>query len=128
MKPCELTITTNVDGQENTIVRKGEIELSSSVVRIRYREENAIVDVRLQGETANVERQGDYTLKLCLERGKITNGEIGIGGAGGAIQTVTHKVAYSVTERSLLLSLQYDLVIGGEVQKMSLRILGRVQA
>jgi uncharacterized beta-barrel protein YwiB (DUF1934 family) len=93
---------------------------------VYYREENATVALQLEGETAIVERRGDYTLRLHLERGKTTQGELGIGGASGEIQTLTRAVQYSIREKSLLISLKYDLIISGERQNMQLRILGRL--
>lgn len=127
MKPCVLTITTTADDVENTIVREGEIELSPICVLLCYREENAFVCMKLQGESAEIERQGDYTLRLSLKKDEICEGELGIGGTGGLIQTFTHRIAYSVSKDSLLLSLHYDLIIGGERQKMKIRLLGRLK-
>ena len=125
MKKCRLTITTIADGQENTITRDGEMDLLSQNIRLFYREANAAVYLQLQGETARVERQGDYSLRLYLVRGEKTKGEIGIGGSSGEIETFAHTVQYSVSETSLLLSLKYDLIISGETQNMQLRLLGR---
>lgn len=126
MKKCRLTITTIVDGQENTIAREGEMDVSVPNAKLYYREENAEVSLQLEGETAIVERQGDYTLRLHLVRGKTTRGELGIGGSSGDIQTLTRAVQYSIREKSLLISLKYDLIISGERQNMQLRILGRL--
>ena len=125
MKACKVTITTMADGQENTIVRDGEMELSASKITLVYREPSAAVRMQLEGETAIVERMGDYTLRLHLSRGKITEGEIGIGGSSGPIQSFTHRVNYSATENSLLLALRYDLIISGDTQKMQLRLTSR---
>ena len=125
MKACRVTITTVADGRENSIVREGEMELSASKAILIYREENAAVRIQLEGETAQVERMGDYTLRLSLVRGKITDGEIGIGGSSGEIQTFSHRIQYSATENSLLVSLRYDLIISGETQKMQLRLTSR---
>ena len=125
MRKCRLTITTVADGQENTIVRDGEMELSANATQICYREEHAVVSIRLQGESATVERQGDYSLRLQLHTGQTLKGEIGIGGSMGEIKTFTHAVQYSIREKSLMLSLKYDLLITGEVQAMQLRLLGR---
>ena len=94
-------------------------------VTLRYKEENAFIVVLLRGESAEIERVGDYTLRLQLKRGEMTQGILGMGGMDGEIETFTHKVAYSMTKDSLLLSLQYDLIISGEIQKMKLRVLGR---
>ena len=127
MKKCRLTIITVVDGQENSITREGEMELSVHSVRMQYAEENAVVRMQLQGETAEIERRGDYSLRLRLEPRRKMLGEIGIGGAFGEVETFTHTVQYSVTERSVLIALKYDLIISGETQAMQLRLLGRYE-
>lgn len=125
MKKCRLTITTVADGQQSSIVRDGEIDVSVQKVQLFYREENATVHIQLQGETALVQRQGDYSLHLHLVPRQKTLGELGIGGTSGEIEIFTHAVQYSVSENSLLLSLKYDLLISGETQKMQLRLLGK---
>lgn len=125
MKRCRLTIVTVVDGQETSITREGEMEFSTALISLRYTEENAVVSMQLQGEVATVERCGDYALRLRLESGRMTSGEIGIGGASGEIETFTHVVQYSATEHSVLVSLKYDLIITGEKQTMQLRLIGR---
>ena len=125
MKKCRVTITTAVDGQEYTTTREGEMELSVSVATLIYREENAATRIRLENEKAEIERIGDYTMRLNLIRGETTEGEIGFGGSSGVIQSFTHRIQYSVTEKSLLLSLRYDLMISGEVQKMQIRLMAR---
>jgi len=127
MKVCKVTITTVADGRENTITRKGEMDVSSVGGILRYQEENAKVNVRLQGNSATIERFGDYTLFLPLEQNVFCDGEIGIGGSGGTVKTYAHKIAYAVTKDSLLLSLHYDLIISGEVQKIRLRLLARYE-
>ena len=125
MQPCQLTITTIMDGNENSIIRKGTFALSLEKCVVCYREENADVQIVLQGETAFVERRGDYTLRLMLQRGKESVGVIGLGGADGEIVTYAHRVAYSMGKDSLLLSLHYDLLISGETQEMKLRLYAK---
>jgi uncharacterized beta-barrel protein YwiB (DUF1934 family) len=125
MQPCQLTITTVMDGNENSIVRKGTFSLSLEKCVVCYREENADVQIVLQGETAFVERRGDYTLRLTLERGKESVGVIGLGGADGEIATYARRVVYSMGKDSLLLSLHYDLLISGETQEMKLRLYAK---
>ena len=125
MKVCKVTISTKTDGQENTIVRDGEMDLSFSHVSIGYREENAIVSLRLQGENAEIERKGDYALQLILKRGTVQDGKIGLGGSSGEVQTFTHRIQYSVTKNSVLVALRYDLLFGEEKQEMSLRLVSR---
>ena len=125
MKKCRVTITTVVDGQENTIVREGEMEFSTASATLVYREENAATRIYLEGEKADIERIGDYTMRLHLIRGQLTDGEIGLGGASGGIQSFTHRIQYSATEQSLLLSLGYNLMISGETQRMQIRLMAR---
>ena len=98
MKSCNLTITTTMDGIDSSITREGEMELSLSEVRLCYREENAVVFIKLQGESAEIERRGDYSLRLHLKRGEITSGDIGIGGLDGEIKSFAHRISYSVSE------------------------------
>ena len=123
----KVTITTSADGRENTIVRDGEMELSLQSAFLSYREENAIVMIKFQGDYAEIERQGDYTLRLNLKRNEITKGSIGLGGSEGEIQVITRKLSYSVTKDALLASLHYDLLFGAEIQSMKLRLLSRFQ-
>lgn len=125
MKLCRFSITTTADGQENSFVKDGEMQLSTEEITLVYREENALVRMVLRGETATIQREGDYSLLLNLQRGMKTAGEIGIGGSCGEIEIITHRIQYATMENSLLLSLQYDLIISGEKQKMQLRLLGR---
>ena len=125
MKECRVSITSNVDGQENSFVREGYIDLSPVRPQISYVEEDGQVQIYLEGETAYVERRGSYSLKLRLERGKVGKGYIGIGGQEGEIQTFAKKIAYSTSKNSLLVSLQYVLTIGGEKQTTSLRLSAR---
>ena len=125
MKSCRMTITTATDGQENSIVRDGDMKLSCSSALLRYQEENAFVIMKIEGEVVEIERQGDYTLHLKLKKNEILEGSIGIGGSEGPIQAVARKVSYSVTKDSILLSLHYDLIFGVEIQTIKLRVISR---
>ena len=125
MQACNITMTTSTDEEEFTFSRLGEMELSLGKVVLRYREENAWVLLTLENGQAIIDRQGDYALYLVLKEGESTKGLLGIGGNQGELETITHKVAYSLRKDSLLLSLQYDLHISGEIQKMKLRLLAR---
>lgn len=127
MKPCRLTITTIADGVETSITREGKMKLALSEAELFYQEETARVSIKLRNSTAEIAREGDYTLHLHLQEGAQTVGSIGIGGSEGEIQTFARRIAYSVSNDSLLLSLQYDLLISGERQKMKLRLLSRFE-
>lgn len=126
MEECRLSITTQANGEENGIIRKGKILLSPLSAQINYCEENAEVCLKLQNNRAIIERVGDYTLSLLLEEGKQTEGKIGIAGSMGNVGVYTHRVSYSSSKDSVLLSLHYDLLFGEEKQVMKLRLLARI--
>lgn len=122
MQDCKFTIISKADGKETKSVRKGKIEITADEIRLAYAEDNAYVTIILQDGRAKVHREGDYALVLDLKNGEICDGELGLGGSVGTIRTKTRNVSYSLKEKSLLLTLQYDLLFGDGAQKMSLRI------
>lgn len=127
MQKCKFTIWTTVDGQTSVLEREGEMSLAREEVRLCYREENAFVTLSVQGEYAQISREGDYSMRLELKRGETLDGTLGIGGGQGKIQAYAHKINYSITKDSLLLLLEYDLLFGEEKQKMKLRMLSRYE-
>lgn len=127
MQACRLTITTVADGQENSIVRVGALDLAFGRVVVQYNEDQAKVCISLQGERAILERNGDYSLRLQLTKDAEDIGYIGMTGTTGEIRTYTKKIAYSTTKDSLLLSLHYDLIFGEERQEMRLRLYAKLQ-
>ena len=127
MKPCYVTITTTVDGVKTEVSREGELRLNASETLLVYKEEQAVVRFVLHGESAEIERQGDYSMRLQLKCGETCVGALGLGGAEGEIRTFTHAVKYSVREKSLLASLRYDLLINDEPQEMHVCLLARLK-
>lgn len=125
MKRCQVTITTAVDDQETEFSCEGTLALSARSATICYKEENASVSLVFDGETARVERNGDYCLQLFLKCGEENEGILGFGENAGQIKVYTHRVAYSIGRDSVLASLHYDLLFGTESQKMKLRVLAR---
>ena len=125
MEACRITITTNADGVENQISRDGEMEFSIDGATLRYREENAFIFICLKGENAQIQREGDYSLRLNLKSGETCEGEIGIGGQNGGVETFTRKIKSSISKDTLLLLLDYDLIISGEKQEMKLRLISK---
>lgn len=127
MRNCRVTITTIAGGEENSIIRKGEMQLSSRTATVCYLEEDAKICLKVEENCVDIERKGDYTLSLHLLQGKQNKGRLGIMGSDGEIGVHTHKVAYSIGEDFLLLSLHYDLLFGEDKQQMQLRMLARLE-
>ena len=127
MQACRFTITTSVDETENTITREGTIQIEDGVCTLRYKEENAMVGITLQKGTARIDRDGDYSLQMRLEEGKITQSLLSIGGTQGEIVTKTHRVKYAQEGKIFKLSLCYDLIFSEEVQKTKLNLKGQIK-
>jgi uncharacterized beta-barrel protein YwiB (DUF1934 family) len=123
MKKCRIQISTITDGNRQEIVREGEFLLLPRSAVLCYNEDSTQVNIRIDSEKALVERNGDYYLSLRLEKGKTTEGILGIGGNEGKILSQTHELEYRISESMLVLSLVYDLIFGDERQKMHLRLL-----
>ncbi len=122
MQPCKITIVTTEENREIKTVRDGEMRLCGLDAVLIYKETQATVKMVFQGECVEIIRQGDYSMRLRLKRGKLEKGELGIGGSTGEIQTFAHKIAYSVRENGMMALLHYDLIISGEKQEMRLRL------
>ena len=125
MKACRLTIATTVDGRKTEISRDGYFEVAPLYAKLQYTEENAKVSLVLENGVVQIQRTGDYTLRLTLKEGETNEGTLGINGSEGVLQVKTARVAYATTEKSLLLSLHYSLLMGDEVQEMRLRLFAR---
>lgn len=127
MQACRITITTAADGRETQFVRAGSMRLFPFPCEIIYREENAEVRITLEKGVATVQRTGEYTLSFLLKEGERSEGTLGIAGAVGSVQAVTHKLAFSVQKDSLLLSMHYDLLFGEEKQEIKLRLYAKAE-
>lgn len=123
MQKCRFTIISAVDGEKNTAIKQGSIDIFEGTVILRYEEEAAKVCITLQMGKAHVVRQGDYSLSLPLDQGKKTEGHLGLGAADGKIAIQTHTVKYVKEGIVFKLSLRYDLMFSAEErQKMQLNI------
>lgn len=128
MQTCKFTIVTAVDGEENTLIKQGDIDISEDAVVLRYDEENARVCITLQKGKAHVVRQGDYSLSLPLEQGKNTEGVLSLGGSDGKIALQTYTVKYIRMGSVFKLSLRYDLIFSEEErQKMQLNVRATIK-
>ncbi len=127
MRACQVTITTVADGKKTRLVREGAIDLTATPIRLSYTEENAEVLLAFTAEETVIERRGDYTLHLRLQKGREREGSIGIGGADGVVRTHTSRLSYAVTDEKFTLVVHYGLWIGEEVQNMRVRIEAQVK-
>lgn len=125
MQKCSLTIVTVADGQESNFVCVAEMELTPLSACLHYIQEGAKTVVRFAEKKVTIQREGDYSMQLCLEEGKTLQGKLTIGGNEGIIPVHTQKIAYAITDKSLLASLQYRLIFEGGAQEMKLRLNAR---
>lgn len=128
MVACYVSVTTTTDGVETKFDYAGEMSLGLQSLQIDWRETQAEVSLSVNENTAEITRSGDYSLKLFLKKGATLTGKIGISGSEGEVQTYTRYFAYSIREKSALISFKYDLIIGEEKQRMEVRILARQKA
>ncbi len=128
MYTCKFAITTLVDGQENAMIRIGQLNISGGEISLMYQEESASVSIVLKKGIAVIDRRGDYSLHLTLEQGKTVEGNIGIGGSYGTVLAKTHHIKYSMDRGMFTLSLGYDLLFGDETQKMRLKLRGQIKS
>jgi hypothetical protein len=125
MQKCKITITTMADGAPSDFSANGEMELKEGSAKLRYEDKGTIVDIALLDGRFYIKRVGEYTLSLCLENGRKTEGKLGIFQSEGVVHTFTEKLEYSIKKGSLLLFAHYDLIIGEEVQKMQIRLFAK---
>ena len=118
---CEVKLTTTVDGKKTRVVHGGDLQISESRACVTYTEENAVVSIEVKGKTITLIREGDYSLRLTLEKGKTLDGVLALGDNEGIIQVKTQRVGYKLTKNTLVLELKYTLLIG-EAQEMQLKI------
>ena len=126
-KVCALRIKSIVDGQENIFSLDGKIEKSEKDIKLFYREEESESQVTFQDGKAWVDREGEYSLKLPLIEGLITQGTLGINGNSGNLDIFTHCIEYSLLNGKLSARLRYDILLGENAQEMELLIQADVQ-
>ncbi len=125
MQACHLTITTVAEETERTVSYEGEAEFSALSATVQYKEDGAFVRIFVEGGAVRIERKGDYELSLRLKEDCACEGSIGIGGSSGEVYTRTRKLSYSIGKNSLLLSARYELLTGGEPQRIKLRLYAK---
>ena len=125
MPKCSLTIVTDVDGQESVFSSKAEMDITPLSAYLRYRQDGANVVLRFENRAVYIDREGDYGMQLTLKEGKSLTGKLVFNGNEGVFPVQSERVAYSITEKSLLASLHYRLLFDGGAQDMKLRINAR---
>ena len=128
IRKCELTLKSIVDGAENLFTIVGRLEDHAGKIKVCYCEQPAVIHV-VFGEKGQawVDREGDYSLRLFLKEGEVTQGEIGINGNVGNLEIRTHRIEYDYSGIELTACLRYDLLLGeNDVQEMQLQICARV--
>ncbi len=118
---CQMKITTTVDGQSTTILRKGKMDVSDTIA-LAYEEEGAKVQITLRGREALLERFGEYDLRLPLRVGAQTTGSISFGGSAGEMPVQTLEIERIFDNADVEVRLRYRLLFGEEAQDMRLHI------
>ena len=122
IRKCDLTLKSIVDGTENTFFAEGRLENFGEKIKVCYREDPAVIHVTFHEGKAWIDREGDYSLRLALNEGELTQGEIGINGNVGELEIRTHKIEFSYLDNQLSARLRYDILLGDGVQEMELII------
>ena len=125
MQPCFLKIVTVIDGEESIFSKEAEMELFPQSAKLRYFENGGRVSLCISDGQVAVEREGDYILRLLLKEGGRNRGIIGLPGAEGEVETITHKIGFAIKKNSLLMSMKYTLLFDSGKQEMHLRLVAR---
>ena len=125
MRNCFLTIVTNADGRESTFSTNAELKLTPLTAHLRYVQDGAMIELFFENRRVTINRQGEYSLSLHLEEGQCTKGTLGFQDNVGEMLVKTQKIAYAITDKSLLASLSYTLLFDGANQEMKLRLNAR---
>ena len=122
MQYCTITIATTVDGEQTTAKYQGNMQVTSSSVRLTYTDDSATVSIYLTATHGEIVRKGDYSLQIPLKTGETLQGMIGVNDNQGEVGVLTDKIAFSTSENGVLAQLHYQLIFGQERQVMRLRI------
>ena len=124
---CDLTLKSVVDGSETLFYAEGRLEYTEQETKLIYHEEGATFCLLFSNGKAQIERTGDYALRLKLLPGEITQGEIGINGNVGELEIRTHCVEVDLSDDKLCVKLRYDILLGDGAQEMELFIQGNIK-
>ena len=118
-----LDIVTTVDGEATQKTWEAECELGTEFAKIEYRDEQAFVRVLIDNGRTEIERVGDYGLKMSFQEGKDTPVVLEIAGNVGEITAHTYRLGYLLSEKSCMLHLHYALCFSEtEKQEINLRL------
>lgn len=122
MQKCLVKIATEIDGNVAEVCHMGSCIFCTTSAKIVYKQDTSSNTIELTDNSLRITRLGDYTLDLHFKEGELLKGTLGIGGSNGEISTKTHRLIYTLSENSLLLSLQYTLIAGDEPQETKVRL------
>ena len=121
-----LDIVTTVDGQATQKTWDAVCEFGTTFARLEYQDEQAYVKMLVEDGRAEIERKGDYGLKMAFEEGKKTKVILEIGGNVGEIEAETYRLGYLIAEKSCMVQLHYALCFSEtEKQEINLRLHAR---
>ncbi len=120
----DIRITTEIDGQNQTVQKKGQAKTNLSGFVFFYIDEVSKTEIDISSKSAEIVRTGDYSMALLLEEGKKTSGSMSISGNDGTIDLTTQKIIYKIKDNTFTVLLRYTLHFGKEAQNTSVRIYG----
>jgi len=121
-----LDIVTTLDGKETKKTWDATCEFGLDSVHIHYQDEAAAVNVWLKDGRVEIERKGDYGLRMSFEEGKTLPVILDIAGSVGEIKAKTYRLGYLLSAKSCMLHLHYVLCFSEtEKQEMNLRMYAK---
>ena len=119
---CNLTLITSVDGTESKLVKIAQAVETPSGICFQYTDSNASSILRFFPDFVEIERSGDYGMKLTLKAGETRAGVLSVGGQDGELLVFTHKISFRKQNNRFFAMLKYDLLFGAEKQEMRVRL------
>ena len=126
MQTCSVMIFSIVDGQKKTFRKTGTLETTGVSARLIYDDEGSRVCVKIADNAVEIERNGDYTLRLSLIEKQITKGAIGIGGSTGEVEIYTNALGYTISDTAISLRTEYVLNFPHDKQTTVLSLNARL--
>ena len=123
----QLTISTTIDGEEKIFSVAANLALSPFKASIKYTEDGDDIQIDIASRGVSIKRIGELTEELCFRKGQTEYGKIGLSGSEGDVGVKTEKLAYRISEDSVLLQMTYRLLFGHGEQVTKIRLLARIK-